>query len=75
MLSPRHRAFFVLWRLAEYPNPEPENPGNPYKQRKISGSTRVGGVITAGSIRIACYYSVIRDDNNLITLEPVRCAC
>ena len=25
--------------------------------------------VIAGSIRIACYYSVIRDDNNLITLE------
>ena len=31
---PRHRAFFVLWRLAEYPDSEPENPGNPHKQRK-----------------------------------------
>ena len=32
-------------------------------------------IVIAGSIRIACYYSVIRDDNNLITLEMVRCAC
>ena len=31
---PRHRAFFVLWRLAECPNSEPEAPGNPHKQRK-----------------------------------------
>ena len=32
--TPRHRAFFVLWRLAKYPDPEPEPPGNPHKQRK-----------------------------------------
>ena len=32
--TPRHRAFFVLWRLAKYPDPEPEDPGNPHKQRK-----------------------------------------
>ena len=32
-------------------------------------------IVIAGGIRIACYYSVISDHNNLITLESARCAC
>ena len=34
MEPPRHRAFFVIWRLAGDPDPEPEALGNPHKQRK-----------------------------------------
>ena len=44
MEPPRHRAFFVLWRLAGDPDPEPENPGNPHKQRKKQeNETSLGG--------------------------------
>ena len=44
MEPPRHRAFFVIRRLAKYPDPEPEAPGNPHKQRKKQeNETSLGG--------------------------------
>lgn len=44
METPRHRAFFVIWRLAGDPDPEPEAPGDPHKQRKKQeNETSLGG--------------------------------
>ena len=49
MEPPRHRAFFVIRRLAGDPDPEPENPGNPHKQRKKQENRRDPGSPVMGA--------------------------